>query len=85
MDHACQEKEDIIMSPGHVKKRQEKDTQQEEYSGCKGRSLSKTPRTAKNWSCQQLSSSIGTAAPHMVGSVLRNRAEQGGVERILKA
>lgn len=66
IDHAWQEKEDIIISPGHMKERQEKDTQQEEYSGSKGRSLSKTPGTAKNWSCQQLSGNTGTAAPHMV-------------------
>lgn len=85
MDHAWQEKEDIIISPGHMKERQEKDTQQEEYSGSKGRSLSKTPGTAKNWSCQQLSGNTGTAAPHMVKGVLRNRAEQGRVERLLKA
>lgn len=35
-------------------------------AGSEGRSLSKTPKTAKNWCCQQLSDSIGTAAPQTV-------------------
>lgn len=85
VDHAWQEKEDITLSWGHVKRKQEKDIQQEECGGSEGRSLSKTPRTEKNWSCQHLTGSIRTAALPMVRGDLGNRAEQGRVGRILKA
>lgn len=42
----------------------------EVYCCCKSRSLSKTPRIARDWCFQQLNGSTGTALPQMVTGLL---------------